>query len=258
MHAGLPLIVLGIGGELFAPNHGLAGAPRYWLGLAEIGVGLGLLYGALTRLASLVLAGTWIVGIGIIGLEPMLENLHYLGFATFFFLTGRGPYAIDRLLCPALEPPPALARRAMTCLRVAIGLSLCVVAFTEKLANPQLALAFLQHYPLNFTPWIGLPMSDERFVLCVGATELGIGLWTVFGLFPRVIIATAWIFINLTLTVFNWVELLGHLPIYGVMAVLLVWTPTAEDQCLWVRGVLGPDAGNRPDPRHDGPHCEPR
>jgi len=44
-------------------------------------------------------------------------------------------------------------------------------------------------------------MSDERFALCAGTTELVIGLWTVFGLFPRVIITTAWIFINLTLTV---------------------------------------------------------
>jgi hypothetical protein len=89
IHVGLPLIVLGIRGELFSPNNGLEGASRYWLGLAEIGVGLGLLYGALTRLVSGVLAGTWIVGMGLIGLEPMLENLHYLGFAAFFFPTGR-------------------------------------------------------------------------------------------------------------------------------------------------------------------------
>jgi hypothetical protein len=68
----------------------------------------------------------------------------------------------------------------------------------------------------------------------------------VFGLFPRVIIATAWIFINMTLTVFNWVELLGHLPLYGVMAVLLIWTPTEEDQRLWVQGVLGHDQGVHP------------
>ena len=90
-------------------------------------------------------------------------------------------------------------------------------------------------------------MSDELFALCAGATELVIGLWTMFGLFPRVIIATAWIFINMTLTVFNWVELLGHLPLYGVMAVLLIWTPTEEDQRLWVRGVLGHDQRVRPE-----------
>jgi hypothetical protein len=61
-----------------------------------------------------------------------------------------------------------------------------------------------------------------------------------------VLIATAWSVINMTLTVFNWVELLGHLPLYGVMAVLLIWTPTEEDQHLWVQGVLGSDLGVRP------------
>jgi uncharacterized membrane protein YphA (DoxX/SURF4 family) len=79
-------------------------------------------------------------------------------------------------------------------------------------------------------------------VLCAGTTELIIGLCLVFGLFPRVIIVTAWLFINMTLTMFNWVELLGHLPLYGVMAVLLVWTPKPEDQRLWVRGVLDDSA----------------
>jgi hypothetical protein len=57
----------------------------------------------------------------------------------------------------------------------------------------------------------------------------------------------SWIFINMTLTVFNWVELLGHLPLYGVMAVLLIWPPTEEDQRLWVRGMLGHDQGVGPE-----------
>src|SRR5215831_13761555 len=85
----------------------------------------------------------------------MLENLHYLGFAAFFFLAGRGPYAIDRLLFPAAEPSPRFVRLAMVCLHVATGLGLAVVAFTEKLANPALAQAFLQRYSLNFTAWMG-------------------------------------------------------------------------------------------------------
>ena len=55
------------------------------------------------------------------------------------------------------------------------------------------------------------------------------------------IVATAWLFINMTLTIFEWAELVGHLPLYGVLAVLLVWTPLEEEQRLWVRGVLGKD-----------------
>ena len=37
--------------------------------------------------------------------------------------------------------------------------------------------------------------------------------------------ATAWLFINITLTMFDWVELDRHLPVYGVMSVLLIWPP---------------------------------
>jgi uncharacterized membrane protein YphA (DoxX/SURF4 family) len=143
------------------------------------------------------------------------------------------------LLFPALEPAPNLASRAMVSLRALTGLGFVVVAFTEKLANPALAQEFLKHYPLNFTAWLGIPMSDELFVLCAGTTELLIGLCLVFGFFPRLVIVTAWLFINMTLTIFNWVELLGHLPLYGVMGILLVWTPDEEDQRLWMQGVLG-------------------
>jgi len=245
VHVAIPLLVLGLRGELFSPNNQLPGAWVYWLGVVQIGVCLSFIYGGLTRLAAIALAAIWVTGIGVFGLEAMLENLHYLGFAAFFFLTGRGPYAIDRLLFPALEPSPDLARRAMVWLRVATGLGLAVVAFTEKLADPALAQAFLQHYPLNFTPWLGISMSDQLFVLCAGTTELFIGLCLAFGFFPRLIVATAWVFINMTLTVFNWVELVGHLPLYGVMGVLLVWTPTETEQRLWVRGVLGEGRSNR-------------
>jgi len=243
VHLGLPLIVLGVTGTLFSPNNALSGASLHWVGLAEIGLSLCFLYGGLTRAAGIGLGLVWLVGIGLVGLEPMMENLHYLGFAAFFFLAGRGPYAVDPLLFPRLAPSPRLAKLAFPALRVGVGLSLAVVAFTEKLANPVLARAFLREYPLNFTPALGVPLSDDAFILCAGATELLIGLFLIFGIFPRAIIGTAWFFINVTLTVFLWTELLGHLPLYGAMGVLLVWTPKEEDQRLWVRGALGSASG---------------
>jgi uncharacterized membrane protein YphA (DoxX/SURF4 family) len=239
IHLALPLIVLGISGTLFSPNNPLSGASLHWVGLAEIGLSLCFLYGGLTRFAGLGLALVWLAGVAVAGLEPMMENFHYLGFAAFFFLAGRGPYAVDPLLFPRLAPSPPLAKLAFPALRVGVGVSLVAVAFTEKLANPELGLAFLREYPLNFTPELGVPLSDELFLLAAGATELLIGLFLIFGIFPRTIIVTAWFFVNVTLTVFLWRELLGHLPLYGAMGVLLVWTPAEEDQRLWARGVLG-------------------
>lgn len=86
-------------------------------------------------------------------------------------------------------------------------------------------------------PAFGIPLSDEVFVLCAGSVELLVGLWILLGIFPREIIVIAWIPINLTLTIFNWKELIGHLPIYGVLAVLLLWTPGQENRQLWLKGL---------------------
>jgi uncharacterized membrane protein YphA (DoxX/SURF4 family) len=237
IHVAVPLLVSGVQGELFTPNNKLPGVWMYAFGLAQTGIALAIFYGALTRVAAAALALLWLAGIFIIGLEPMLESSMYLGLAAFFFLAGRGPISIDRLLLRALEPSPRMMEKAVTALRVGLGLSLVFVAFTEKFANIPLAASFLERYPLNFTAALGIPMSNETFILCAGAVELLVGLWILFGIFTREIILIAWIPINLTLTIFNWTELIGHLPIYGMLAVLLVWSPGGENIRLWLRGL---------------------
>jgi hypothetical protein len=60
-------------------------------------------------------------------------------------------------------------------------------------------------------------------VLVAGAVELALGLLLVTGAFPRMTILVLWLPSNLTLTLFGWRELVGHLPIYAVMALLLLW-----------------------------------
>ncbi|MDQ3179780.1 MAG: DoxX protein [Acidobacteriota bacterium] len=249
IHVAVPLLVSGVQGELFTPNNKLPGVWMYALGLAQTGVALAIFYGALTRIAAVALGVLWFAGIFLVGLEPMLESSMYLGFAAFFFFAGRGPISIDRLILPRLEPSASLMEKAIPALQAGLGLSLIVVAFTEKFANIPLASAFLEHYPLNFTTALGIPMSNETFILCAGAVELLVGLWILFGIFPREIILIAWIPINLTLTVFNWTELIGHLPIYGTLAVLLIWSTGRENLALWLSGlregplaILGQDA----------------
>lgn len=101
----MPLLVNGVQGTLFSPDNVLPGVWGNFLGLAEAGVALPLFYGGLTRLAAVVLAGLWFTGIFLLGPEPMLENVMFLGFAVFFFFVDRGPLSIDRLLFPRLEPP---------------------------------------------------------------------------------------------------------------------------------------------------------
>lgn len=249
IHLAVPLLVNGVQGHLFSPDNTLGRPWNYFLGLSQTGFALALFYGAFTRLAAVVLALLWLLGIFLVGLETMLENAFYLGFAAFFFFAGRGPISIDRFVLPRLEPSPQLMEKAVTALRIGLGTSLTVVAFTEKFLNIPLAQSFLEKYPLNFTQALGIPMSNELFVLCAGSVELLAGLLILFGIFPREIVLVAWIPINMTLTIFNWAELIGHLPIYGAMAVILLWAPGRHNLQLWVRGLReGPLAIVPPQP----------
>jgi hypothetical protein len=184
IHVAVPLLVHGIQGHLLSPNLDLLNAWQYWLGLIQVGAALAFFYGGLTRLAAMGVGLAWLLGIGVIGFEPMLENAHYLGFAAFFLLAGRGPHSVDRLLFPNLEPSSRMMCLAPIGLRIGVRVSLVTVAFTEKLANPALAESFLQQHPLNFTAALGMPMSNATFALCAGSVELLVGLFTLFGLFP--------------------------------------------------------------------------
>lgn len=242
IHFAVPLLVLGVQGQLFSPNNVLAAPWIFILGTWQIAIALSFLYGGLTRVFAASLAVLWVIAGYLVGWETALENLHYLGAAVFFFCKGRGPYSIDRLLFPALEPSPALARHGLKLLRISVGAGFVFVAFTEKLANPALAETFLAQFPLNFTTATGFPLSNEAFIWCAGTIELLLGLFLAWGIFPRVIIIGAWGIINLTLTIFSWVELVGHLPIYGIMAVLLVWAPSEKTTRLMRRGIFGRDA----------------
>jgi hypothetical protein len=237
IHVAVPLLVNGVQGSLFSPDNVVEGVAGNFLGLAETAIALALFYGGLTRVAAVGLGLLWFSGIFLVGPEPMLENVLYLGFAAFFFLAGRGPLSVDRMLFPRLEPNTDLSRYAVPAVRIGVGLSLAFVAFTEKFANIPLGLRFLEEYPLNFTGALGVPLSDETFVLCAGAVELLVGLWIALGIFVREVVVVAWFPINLTLTLFAWEELIGHLPIYGVMAVLLVWGAGRKNTALWLRGL---------------------
>lgn len=236
-HLAVPLFVNGVTAHLFSVDNGLSSGWAYVLGLAQVGIALSLFYGGLTRAASVLLAAIWIVGVGVVGIEPMLENAIVLGFAAFFFCAGRGPLAVDRLLFPRFEPSIRLMRLAVPALRVGVGVSLAVAAFTEKLANPELARRFLEQRDLNFSGALGLGVSDDLFAAGAGSLELFVGLCLIAGVFPSEVVVLAWFPTNLSLTVFDWIELVGHLPIYGAMALILIWGRSDDDHELWIRGL---------------------
>ena len=112
----------------------------------------------------------------------------------------------------------------MWALRVGAGLALIIVAFAEKLATPDMALAFLADHPqFNVAQQVGIGMSDLEFARVAGAIEVLFGLLLISGALPQAIVLIAGVPFNATLWFFGTTELVGHLPVYGAMLVLLVY-----------------------------------
>ena len=222
---GVTLLVSGVSRQLFVPNLELpVNLLGGLLGMVEIAIALSFIYGALARPAAAALAITWIIGTLIFGPLRLIEHAEILGIAFFLFTTGRGPLAFDMALGKLNKPLAPLIPYAVPVLRVSLGIGLTVVAFTEKLWNIPMGLAFLSEHHFNFFPYIGLPsIDDTKFLLIAGTVELIVGLMLITGTYVRLIIVLTLIPFNLTLPFLGWRELVGHLPTYGILALLLLW-----------------------------------
>jgi hypothetical protein len=160
----------------------------------------------------------------VFGPVRLIEHTEIPGIAFFLFATGRGPLAFDMALDRLNKPVSSLIPYAVSVLRIALGIGLTVVAFTEKLWNIPMGLAFLADHHFNFFPYIGMPgIDDTKFLLIAGTVELLVGLMLIAGTYVRLIIIVTLIPFNLTLPFLGWRELVGHLPTYGILALLLLW-----------------------------------
>ena len=190
--------------------------------MAVVAVGLATGFHARWAAALLVIAGP--LGMLEFGVSPVLQRIDVLGLALFVILAGPGRWSADYELGHAADLDPVAAARALWALRMAAGVALIVVAFVEKLANPDLALAFLAERPeLNAGQAVGIAMSDQEFIRLAGAIEVLFGLLLISGALPQAIVLIAGVPFNATLWFFGSVELVGHLPVYGAMLVILVF-----------------------------------
>lgn len=225
VHMGVTLMVSGVSRQLFIPNlvlplNLLGGV----LGMIEIAISLAFIYGALARPAAAALAITWVVGMVVFGPLRLLEHAEIFGIAFFLFATGRGPLAFDMVLHRLHKPVAPLIPYAVPVLRVSLGIGLTLVAFTEKIWNIPMGLAFLADHHFNAFPSIGMNGIDDRmFLLIAGTIELIVGLMLIAGTYVRLVIIVTLIPFNLTLPFMGWRELVGHLPTYGILALLLLW-----------------------------------
>jgi uncharacterized membrane protein YphA (DoxX/SURF4 family) len=228
VHVGVALVWAATIGVLFVPS---LRVERDVFGLALLAVegacGVLLLVGFGARVAAVALALLGVVAMMPFNFESILEQVHILGIAIFLFITGRGAVSIDRVLRRqrALKVPEAPAI-ALTLLRACMGVGIAFGALTEKLLDPGLANALLTERPyLNIVAGFGV--SNGQFAYVAGLTELVIGLVIVSGQLTRPVMAIGAALFTITMPVFGWLELLGHLPYYGIMLTLFI-APSAD------------------------------
>jgi hypothetical protein len=220
IHAGVSLLAQAARGTYLAPSLELAYSPLgSALAIAEGVLGVWLITGYRIRPAAAVLVAAGPLGMPFYGVVPVLERMDLLGIALFL-----------ALLPPADTPGGAVdatrdrVASALLPLRVMVGGALVVLAFSEKLARPGLALVFLDKFPaFNILRSVGLDVSDPAFIRIAGAVELLFGLLIVSGALPQLAVIVAGIPFNATLFFLGTEELIGHLPIYGAMLALLVY-----------------------------------
>lgn len=195
------------------------------LGVLMVLVAIAMVVGYRTREAGLLLVALGPLGMLEFGVVPVLARVDMLGLALFVVLSGPGRWSADAETGRAREPRVADLARAVWALKLAVGAALIVVAFQEKLANPAMGLAFLDEYPeFNVAQsLVGLEWSDLEFLRVAGSIEVLFGLLVISGAMPQVAVIAAGIPFNATLWFFGTVELIGHLPVYGAMLVLLVF-----------------------------------
>jgi uncharacterized membrane protein YphA (DoxX/SURF4 family) len=170
----------------------------------------------------LVVAGP--LGMTEFGFWAVAQRIDLLGLAFFILCTGAGRWSADAETGRAHEPALVDQARAIWALRVAAGIALIVVAFAEKLATPEMAVQFLADHPeLNVAQQVGIGLSDLEFARLAGGVEVLFGLLLISGALSQAAVLIAGVPFNATLWFFGANELMGHLPIYGAMLVLLVY-----------------------------------
>jgi hypothetical protein len=250
LHLAVSLIGLVSLGYYLSPAMDLApDVAGILLGAVMVIVAVAMAVGFQVRAAAWLLVAAGPLGMLEFGVSPVIQRIDMLGPAVFLLFTGAGRWSAEYELGRVRDPSPEAIERAIWALRMAAGTALIVVAFVEKLAQPDLALEFLQHHPqFNVAQEVGIDMSDLEFARVAGAIEVLFGLLLISGALPQAIVLIAGIPFNATLWFFGNLELVGHLPVYGTMLVLLVYgshpelRPRVSRLWPWRRAGLAPSA----------------
>lgn len=225
IHVAVSLLSLLSLGYYLSPAQHLSKSPAgFALGAIMVVTVIGFASGFHTREAAWLLLASGPIGMIVYGVSPIVQRFDLAGLAVFVLLAGPGRWSADHELGRVREPSGERLGLALLAMRVGLGSALIVVAFVEKLANPELARRFLDKQPaFNLAHLLDLPLGEDSYIRIAGAIEVLLGLLVISGAIPQLIVLGAGIPFNLTLFFLGSDELAGHLPIYGALLMLLVY-----------------------------------
>lgn len=222
MMAGAFLMIAGTHGFLFSPNLAMLNGIAPLFVYLQFLIGLAFLLGIYARLAAILLAALFFLGIPTIGIIPMLEDIWILATAAFVFIMGNDYFSLVsfRAVAPLAHRYRAYA---LPLLRLGTGATLLILGFTEKILHPEFGINFLRQYDWNFMALAGLPYSDYLFTLSAGAMESLFGLVFILGITTRLnalVVATVF---SIPIFLLGPIELTGHLPHFAAIILILLF-----------------------------------
>jgi uncharacterized membrane protein YphA (DoxX/SURF4 family) len=242
LQAAITLVAAASQGTLLVPNLVMPESPVGIVAIgAELFIAVTFITGVWDWAGALTLMALLPVGAIVCGPWDVLEQLMWFGIAATVVVIGRNSSTRWRARQWFARRDPACADHALTLLRVSTGAAFIAVACGEKLWNPELGRAFVVAHPIfNFVQSLGVSwFSDDLFVLMIGLAEATIGALLISGRLTRVVVLGMWLPFHIGIPLLPSQELIGHLPIFGIMYVLLVQPSAAAPTVAEARQPAG-------------------
>lgn len=175
---------------ILVPEFPIEGGLTSAVGYIQILLGLMFIFNIRTRIASIGLGLICLSLIPVVGFVAFLENALLFSLAIYFFIVNsKESSRVFRL-----------NKHAVEIVRIGTGVSLIVLAFTEKLLYPELSLSFLEVHHWNFMQSIFPWFTDKLFVLSTGFAEMIFGILFILGYITRITTVLIAVFFGLSVT----------------------------------------------------------
>ncbi len=214
---GLSLLYASYNESIIAAHYLVSSRTLVFLQYAQAIVALMLIFNLFPKSAASVLILIYTILATQVGLLEVLDYINIIGIAAYLILSNSKDENQQAFAVPAL--------------RVITGFTLVILAFSEKLLNPDIGIRFLTLNDWNFMQAIGITgYTNELFILSAGLVELLIGVVFMLGLLTRIntlVLLAFMITSNVAFMIQSSnaeavTELAGHAPILAIALILLM------------------------------------